>query len=114
MSERNKDAIVNIYETEPKEVVDNEKNVTVCFITVELEDEDGGVVDVREHKELDLILQRLFGREHISAMYSTKACHRTSREASFFYILINGPLELDKVHQKHGGNAITANDHKIV
>ena len=113
MPERNVDSVVNVNASKPEEVVDNEQNMTVSFITVELEDDDGGIVGVHEQQDHDLVLHRLPFCENISTMNSSKASHGLPSEAFFFYKLVNRSFKLSHIEQVHGSQKIAAN-HSLV
>ena len=55
MSVRDDDSVVNVNKPKPEDVVCDEMSIAIGFIRIELEDENGGVVDVHEQNELDLV-----------------------------------------------------------
>jgi hypothetical protein len=114
MSVRDDDSVVNVNKTKPEDVVSDEERIAIGFIRIELEDEDGGVVDVHEHQELDLISHCLLRYEHISTVSSTKASHGGPRDTFLFDILFNRSAKLDQVEEVHGDQKKASNDDLVI
>jgi hypothetical protein len=99
MSVRDNDSVVNVNKTKPEDVVSDEENIAIGFIRIELEDEDGGVVGVHEHQELDLISHCLLRCEHVSTVSSTEASHGGPRDTFLLDILLpssaRAPVQLN-------------------
>ena len=114
MSVGHNDSIVNVNETKPEDVVCDEMSIAIGFIRIELEDEDGGVVDVHEQQELDLISHCLLWCEHISTVSSTKASHGGPRDTFLFDILFNRSVKLDQVEEVHGNQKKASNDDLVI
>ena len=102
MSVGHNDSIVNVNENKPEDVVCDEMSIAIVFIRIELEDENGGVVDVHEQNELDLVSHYFIRCEHVSSVSSTKASHGGPCDTFLFDILFNRSVKLNQVEEVHG------------
>ena len=114
MSVRDNDSVVNVNETKPEDVVSDEESIAIGFIRIVLEDEDGGVVDVHEQNELDLVSHSLLQCENVSTVNSTKASHGGPRDTLLFDILGNGSAKLDQVEEVHGDQKKASDDDLVI